>query len=210
VRPPDFEPRAASSPGAAWDAIILGAGVTGLVAASVLHRQGLKRVLVIDEYDRLGGNHIHRHIGPYTFDIGPQIFQDDSPLMAHFSELLAIYHPVTIDISRIAPGGDVRAYPFSLREDVVSAGPVEWIRLLASLAWARVPPVRIANAADYARYWIGPRVFDRSGLAHYIERFYGAKASEIDKVFAEKRMPRIADAASLRKRIAKLLGAKES
>lgn len=195
--------------GSRWDAIILGAGISGLVSASLLHRQGLKKILVIDEYGHLGGNHIDRHIGPYTFDIGTLIFQDDSPLMRHFPELLPIYHPVKIDISRVAPDGGIRRYPFSLRDDLLAAGPLEWVRLLGSLAWARLPPARIANAEDYARYWLGQRFFERSGLAQYIERFYGAPAAEIDRVFAEKRMPNIADAASLRKRIARLLGAKK-
>lgn len=186
----------------------MGAGISGLVSASILHGQGLSRILILDEYDRIGGNHIHRHIGPYTFDIGTLIFQDDSPLMAHFPELLPLYHPVTIDINRVAPGGAIRRYPFSLRDDVVAAGPVEWVKLLASMAWARLPPVRITNAAEYAQYWIGPRFFARSGLANYIERFYGAEPAAIDKAFAEKRMAQIADAASFRRRLARLLGAK--
>ena len=196
-------------PHSTWDAIILGAGISGLVSASMLHRQGFRRILVVDEYDHIGGNHIDRHIGPYTFDIGTLVFQDDLPLMAHFPELLPVYHPVTIDISRVAPGGDVRRYPFSLHDDVIAAGPVEWARLAASLLWARLPPVRISNAAEFAEYWLGRRFFEVSGLADYIERFYGARASEIDRVFAEKRMAHIADAASLRKRIARLLGAKK-
>lgn len=183
--------------------------MTGLVAASVLHSQGLKRILVIDEYARIGGNHIDCQIGPYSFDIGTMIFQDDSPLMAHFPELLPLYHPVTVDISRITPGGSVCRYPFSFRDDVAAAGPFELVMLLASLIWARLPPVRITNAEDYVQYWIGPRFFERSGLANYIERFYGAKASQIDRIFAEKRMSNIAYAASLGTRIARLFGARK-
>lgn len=41
-----------------FDAVVLGAGISGLVSASVLLRQGYARVLIVDEYDHIGGNHI--------------------------------------------------------------------------------------------------------------------------------------------------------
>src|SRR6516162_4392458 len=71
-----------ADPGAAerFDAIVLGAGISGLVATSILLEQGCEQVLVVDEYDHVGGNHIDRTIGDYTFDVGSFIFQDDSPL----------------------------------------------------------------------------------------------------------------------------------
>src|SRR4051812_41254277 len=62
------------------DAIVLGAGISGLVSASVLLGQGAQEIVILDEYDHVGGNHIDRSIGDYTFDIGSLIFQDDSPL----------------------------------------------------------------------------------------------------------------------------------
>ena len=58
----------------AFDAVVLGAGISGLVSAAVLNEQGYRRVLVIDEFDKYGGNHIDCTIGPYTFDIGSLIF----------------------------------------------------------------------------------------------------------------------------------------
>src|SRR3981081_4425 len=74
-----------------YDVIILGVGMSVLVAASVLLRDGYQRVLVVDEYAHIGGNHIDRSIGGYTFDIGSFIFQDDSPLLAHLPEILPLY-----------------------------------------------------------------------------------------------------------------------
>ena len=75
----------------AVDAIVLGAGISGLVSASILLNQGYQRVLIVDEYDHVGGNHIDVQIGEYTFDIGSFIFQDDSPLLRHLPELLPLY-----------------------------------------------------------------------------------------------------------------------
>lgn len=67
-----------------FDVIVLGAGISGLVSASILVEQGAARVLVVDEYARVGGNHTDRTHGPYTFDVGSPIFQDDSPCCSTF------------------------------------------------------------------------------------------------------------------------------
>lgn len=193
-----------------WDAIVLGAGIGGLVATRILQKAGAGRILVIDGYDHVGGNHIDRHIGPYTFDIGTLIFQEDSPLMAHFPELLPLYHPITCTTSRVTPDRKVRPYPFSFKEEILKAGPGEWARTFGSIIRSRLAPARIDNAEDFARYWIGARLLHQSGLGHYIERFHGVPARQLDKVFAEKRMGWIADGASVRKRLARLFGHRET
>jgi len=193
-----------------WDAIVLGAGIGGLVSTKILQGAGLSRVLVLDEYSHVGGNHIDQHIGPYTFDIGTLIFQEDSPLMAHFPELLPLYHPITCSTSRITPDGKVRPYPFSFREEILRAGPGEWVRTFGSIIRSRLVSSRVENAEDFARYWIGSRLLKQSGLGRYIERFHGVPARELDRVFAEKRMGWIADGASVRKQAARLFGHRET
>src|ERR1700757_270780 len=90
-----------------FDAVVLGAGISGLVAASILQRQGARSVLVIDEYSCLGGNHIDCKVGDYTFDVGSYIFQDDSPLLAHFPELLSLYVAINPSWGRLTPYGIV-------------------------------------------------------------------------------------------------------
>src|ERR1700744_345663 len=62
-----------------YEVIIFGAGVSGLVSASVLLNQGYRRILITDAYDHAGGNHIDWSANGYTFDVGSFIFQDDSP-----------------------------------------------------------------------------------------------------------------------------------
>jgi protoporphyrinogen oxidase len=192
------------------DAVILGAGISGLVAAKLLKQQGHHRILLIDEYDWVGGNHISCDAGPFTFDIGTLIFQDDSPLMRYFPELLPLYHPIDWNISRIAPDNAVRDYPISMKEEVYDTGLSGMLRMFLSLLWGRCRIRHIASADDYARYWIGSQLFERTGLIGYIKRFHGVPATVIDPMFAEKRMAWIAEATSVRKRVMKLLGRKES
>lgn len=189
-----------------FDAIVLGAGISGLVSASILLEQGNDRVLVVDEYDHVGGNHIDRSHGPYTFDIGSLIFQDDSPLLRHFPELLPRYVPISPTWSRLNPQGKVTTYPFSVRDDLLAAGALECARILGSAVWSRARRRPLRHAADFGRYWIGPRLMQRSGLESYMERFFGLPADQIDLTFAEQRMGWISDHASVRHLGRRILG----
>ncbi len=181
----------------AFDAVVLGAGISGLVSASILVEQGAGRVLVLDEYAWVGGNHIDRNHGPYTFDMGSLIFQDDSPLLQHFPELLPRYVPIFPTWSRLNPQGKVTEYPFSVKDDLLGAGAVECARILASAAAARIRRRRFRHALDFGQYWIGPRLMRRSGLEGYLERFFGRPPDMIDLKFAEKRMLWISEHASM-------------
>lgn len=189
----------------AYDAIVLGAGISGLVSASILLAQGCSRVLVVDEYPSVGGNHINRTIGKFTFDIGSFIFQDDSPLLAHFPEILPYYVPITPTWGRLNPHGLVTRYPISVKDDLIAAGPLEWFRILGSVLLARTFHRRLENAGDFARYWIGARLLRRSGLENYMERFYSVPPEKIDIKFAESRMEWIRNHASLPRILKRLL-----
>jgi protoporphyrinogen oxidase len=180
-----------------FEAIILGAGISGLVSASMLVRQGYKRILVVDEYDHIGGNHIDHAAGGYTFDVGSLIFQDDSPLLDHFPELLPLYVPIKPKWARLTPQGKVSAYPISVRDDILGAGLFGLGRIIFSLVYARVFQRRMRNAKEFARFWIGSYLLDRSGLQSYMKRFYGIGADEIDIELARKRMLWISEHASL-------------
>ena len=188
-----------------YEAVILGAGISGLVSASVLLGQGYKRILIADAYTRLGGNHIDWSKEDYSFDVGSFIFQDDSPLLKHFPELLSRYKEVRPVWGRLNPRGIVTAYPISMRDDILSAGPIEWIRVGSSLLYARLFQKNIGNARDFARYWIGEHLLQSSGLESYMTRFYGVPPVEIDIRLAEKRMRWISEHASLRNLARRLL-----
>ena len=145
--------------------IVLGAGITGLVSASVLLDQGCKRVIVVDEYPHIGGNHIDWSVNGYTFDIGSLIFQDDSPLLKHFPELLEHYVPVSPRWARLTPQGIVTAYPISVKDDILAAGPLEIFKNF-SRPWSMRASSgeRWATQRNSRSTWIGDRLLRRSGL----------------------------------------------
>lgn len=182
-----------------YDTVVLGAGASGMISASILLNQGTDKLLLLDEYGELGGNHISRNIGDYSFDIGSFFFQADSPLAMHFPEIMRYYIPAPYTIGRITPRGAVAPYPFSLKQDVLAAGPLEWVRIGLSLLRARIFENADANALAFTHYWLGRRFTERSGLANYMRRFFGVSPSAIEATFAQKRMRWIKDNASLRK-----------
>lgn len=143
---------------------------------------------MVDEFSHIGGNHIDCSIADYTFDVGSLIFQDDSPLLDHFPEMLPAYVAISPSWGKLNPQGLVTGYPISIKQEIVAAGPVEWLRMAASVAHARVFRRRIESARDFARYWIGARILRRTGLENYLERFFGVPADRVDAIFAQKRM----------------------
>jgi hypothetical protein len=192
------------------DVIVLGAGVSGLVSASVLAQQGCRRIVVIDEYPHIGGNHINWSSGDYTFDVGSLIFQDDSPLLQHFPELLPLYVPIQPRWARLNPQRLITAYPISVKDDILRAGPLEVARILASAVYARLFKRRMRNAREFARHWIGARLLQRSGLDAYMTRFYGIASDQIGIELARKRMQWISEHASLRAMLGRLRRTKPS
>ncbi len=116
----------------------------------------------------------------------------------HLPELLPLYCPISPSWGRLNPQGVVTKFPISIKDDLIAACPIEWLRILSSVLFARIFRRRLQNARDFAQYWIGARLLHRSGLGHYMKRFYGLPAEKIDIRFAEKRMLWIKEHASLR------------
>ncbi|MBO9135273.1 NAD(P)-binding protein [Rhizobium sp. B230/85] len=188
-----------------FDAVVLGAGISGLVSAAILSRQGHRNILIIDDYEHVGGNHLDWSSNGYTFDIGSLVFQDDSPLLFYFPELLPLYLPIEPEWARLNPQGMVTSYPISIRDDIFGSGPVGTVRIFASVIFSRLFRRRMDNAHDFARFWIGEYLLGRSGLESYMQRFYGISTTEIDIDLAKKRMMWISEHASLRKLLSRLL-----
>jgi len=101
-------------------------------------------------------------------------------------------------MTRLSPQGRITRYPISLIDDVVRAGPIEWARILTSLALGRTFRDPNSDALSFAQYWLGRRFVERSGLATYMKRFYGVEPDKMDAEFARKRMGWIPTHANLR------------
>ncbi len=77
------------APGAAWDVIVVGAGMTGLVAAWRLRRAGLK-VRVLDAGSKAGGVIGSVQRNGFLFERGPNSALDTTPLIGEVLEQLGM------------------------------------------------------------------------------------------------------------------------
>lgn len=179
-----------------FDAIVLGAGISGLVSAYLLADRG-KRVLLLDDYAELGGNHISRDIGGMSFDIGCFFFHENSAFFRHFPQLLRLYLPAETRVVKVRPDGGISGYPFDLRHDLLSLPFAKQAHILSSLIRSRLTVDRRASALDFITYWVGREFADVSGLVPYLRRFYSAEPNQVESSFARKRMGWVARNANL-------------
>jgi len=175
---------------------VLGGGVSGLVAADMLADAG-EAVILLEPYERLGGNQRSQNIGPYTFDIGSFIFFAGSPFFRRFPDAEATCQRAQIIADRITPQHRISRYPFSVADDLFWRGPIEVGLTALSLVWGRIAHRAPKSAGSFARFYLGRRLFEQSGLEAYIRRLCGIPADEVEHQFAEKRMNWIARALSL-------------
>jgi len=184
------------------DVVVLGAGVSGLVTAISLRREGYS-VALVDTFDHLGGNHLSRDIGAYSFDIGSFLFDSRDILFKLFPSAASNCTVADIKIARLTPAGRVERYPYNVKAELFGRGVWYTAACLLSAAVGRIRFARWTSAADYAKYYIGAKIFRDSGLDTYIERLFGAPASSIDAAFAVKRLTWIPNAVSLKRRLKK-------
>ncbi|UVC07740.1 NAD(P)-binding protein [Rhizobium sp. TH2] len=193
-----------------FDAIVLGAGISGMTAASVIKEKGARRILVLDEYAHLGGNHVSLDIGPYTYDIGSFIFHDDAPFIQKFPGIREKYHPYDGATGRLDFHGNLVRYPFDYQSDLLKAGLVEVAWTLASLLRGRLTRNPDRSARDFVCYWLGERFAKRTGLLSYLTRFYGTGPERIEGEFARKRMRWISQNASFAGQLRRLVAPRRS
>lgn len=175
-----------------------------MTSASVLAEKGFRRILLLDEYDGLGGNHISLDIGPYSFDIGSFIFHDKSPFLARFPAVLDRYLPFDGTTGRLDMQGGLATYPFDFGIDIASQSPAEWGRIFLSLVWGRLTRTPDRNAHEFVSYWLGDRLARRTGLIAYLSRFYGTEPTMIEGDFARKRMRWVSTNASIKGQMRRL------
>src|SRR5882672_4414430 len=180
------------------DALVLGGGIAGIVSATMLGKGGALVVLV-DHYESLGGNHKSRSIGPYTYDIGTFLFGESDILFSLFPEALAKCLSVRIAVGRITPSGRLERYPYNSKTELFQHGFVHAAASIASVAGARLWYSRRKTAADFAKFYMGPKIYRDSGLENYIARLFGVPAVDIEVEFAAKRLTWIPRAASIRR-----------
>jgi putrescine oxidase len=148
------------------DVAIIGAGVTGLVAASRLRRAGLS-VVVLEARDRVGGRLWTNSIDGQMFEIGGQwVSPDQTALLGMLTELgLTTYSRYRAgDSVYLAQDGELRRFTGDIFP-VAAETRAELERLIELLD-------ELVAATDPAAPWDQPRAeeFDRISFASWLEQ----------------------------------------
>ena len=90
-------------PRAEWDVIVIGAGLGGLLSASILARSG-RRVLLLERENQVGGRLRSEEVDGFVIDAGaylwPNAHLDDALSAAGVAEFRA--SPIPLDTSMIS------------------------------------------------------------------------------------------------------------
>ncbi len=183
---------------------ILGGGPAGLaLAGSLAGVEGLE-IDLVEKSARIGGLQHSVECEGLHFDIGTFLYFDNHGLFNAFPQIKPLFVPITYTPTSIFPSGKIGAYPFTVRQFLNDNGLLAAIRAGIDLCASKLICHRDTSASEFARYYIGDTIYQRSGLANYIHRLHDVSGDEIDAKFARERMPFLSRL-SLRKMLRKLL-----
>ncbi|CAL1691027.1 hypothetical protein MMB232_01162 [Brevundimonas subvibrioides] len=183
-----------------YDVLVIGAGISGLVAARQLQQAG-KRVVILERAEDAGGLQRSRTIGGFTFDLGSFILGAGDPFFRLFPTAVAGCVPISASVQKLSPHGNVCRYPFDAREDLLRHSIVYQIAAVASLLLDKLRFAKAGDTEQFIRAHTGGWLFRRTGLEQYVERMFGCPSHVLSLSFARRRLSWIQNAGSLRRRL---------
>ncbi|HVR39415.1 MAG TPA: FAD-dependent oxidoreductase, partial [Thermoanaerobaculia bacterium] len=172
---------------------VLGGGAAGVVAASYLSRDPRFTVELLECSDRLGGLHRGTHIDGIALDIGAFLFSSEHEMLAAFPAVRDRFVRVSPQYVRVTPQGSFDRYPLSLAGFRRDHGLGTTCLALADLAVSKVRDRARASVREFASYYMGRSIYQKSGLPQYLRRLYGMDDTEIALDFALQRLTSLRD-----------------
>jgi hypothetical protein len=186
---------------------VIGGGITGVAFCAHAVRLRLGEVTLFERADALGGLHKSPEIDGYHYDIGAFLFGSDHPIFSAFPNLIDDFVPFKVNVRTVMDEGKQDIYPISMRGYLANHGKLGMLRAFVSIIRNKWISRRRDTLAAFCRYYVGDDIYEGNGLRNYIERLYSLPHNEIALLFATKRMSVLADAASLRRLLARKVSA---
>lgn len=177
---------------------ILGGGPAGVTLAAELAGVDGLGITLLEKEEHLGGLHKTVIIDGCSYDIGTFLFRDDHEYFRAFPGFSAEFLPIDYRAASIRRHGSLDAYPMSLAGYARDYGFGELVLSLLDCLRCRVVHRRRDTLPAYVKYYLGERMYVRSGLKRYIERLYHTEDSNIDLLFAQQRLQSLPEHLSLR------------
>jgi protoporphyrinogen oxidase len=170
------------------DAVIIGAGPTGLTAAYQLNEVG-KKTIVFEKETIVGGIARTENYKGYGVDIGGHRF------FTKVAEVEAMWHEVLGDdflrrdrLSRIYYDNKFFYYPIRFFDALLKLGLVESFRLGLSYIWTRIRPhPQEENFEEWVSNRFGKRLY-QIFFKTYTEKVWGIPCTEIKAEWAAQRI----------------------
>lgn len=170
------------------DAVIIGAGPTGLTAAYQLHKIG-QRTVVLEKGAIVGGIARTENYKGYGIDIGGHRFYTKVP------EVEAMWHEVLGDdflrrnrLSRIYYNRKFFYYPIRFFDALAKLGPIESVRVGLSYLMARLKPhPHEDNLEQWVSNRFGKRLYEIF-FKTYTEKVWGMPCTQIKAEWAAQRI----------------------
>lgn len=148
------------------DAVVIGAGISGLATAFRLHEAGLD-VLVLEKSDRVGGAIRTERWEDFLVDFGPNSTLDTSPEIGEFLQAVGVHHQ-RIDANAAANrryilrDAQLRALPMNPPQFLTSKlfSLSAKLRLLREPFVAPAPPNREETIAEFVERRLGREFLD--------------------------------------------------
>jgi uncharacterized protein with NAD-binding domain and iron-sulfur cluster len=167
---------------------VLGGGAAGVTAARRLARGHAASVDLIEVAAELGGLHKSIVIDGLAYDVGAFVFNTTHELLRTFPELASAFVPVDLRYRRITPAGTIDLYPVSIEGYVRDNGILGAALALVDLCASRARYNPLDGVAAYACHHMGRRLYESTGLRHYVSRLYGLSDKDIAIDFALQRL----------------------
>jgi hypothetical protein len=184
---------------------ILGGGVAGVVLARELASSSAFSITLYERNRSLGGLHRSVEFGGAEYDIGAFVFDYEHALLKTFPFLYDHFVPIDYRSIVVTQQHTLDRYPMSMRGYLRDHGALSLIADAASLVAAKVHDRRRDSLPAFVHYYLGRRIYRRSGLKAYIERFYAVPDNEVDLEFAYQRLYALPAECGLRRNFARIV-----
>ena len=183
---------------------ILGGGVAGVVLAKELADSDAFTIDLYEQNDALGGLHRSVEIDGAHYDIGAFLFDREHALLQTFPFLYDHFVPIEHRSLVLTQRKTLDIYPMSMRGYLRDHSAASLAADAVSLLAAKLVDRRRDSLRSFVHYYLGPRIYRRSGLKAYIERFYAVPDSEVDLEFAMQRLDALPEACGLRRNVGRI------